>query len=523
MNKDQGIAASFVLALASAFLAIGCLPAHAQQAPIERIKLTDNELSCAQLHAETGAMDKVLAEARAAEGEGRATATAGQAGNVAAEVAGRTGLFGSLGGVTGALFGQLATQTAANVAQQSGQMTAAQAADRSRQALARKEHVTSLFLNKGCRASDLNYNPPPLLQGTQAAAPMQGASLAPGVGAQQVAIPAATRVAGLPDVDPDRFFKGKAGGTFGKDMIELLPAGKRVAIAGFRVVFITRDAAVAQVRGSYLPGRDTSGARSTLTLSLSGVDAATMQQITDRAYENFLGQMRLAGRELVSQEDLREFRAALDLTPTAPGKPYSREEGSQAAMAFSPTGLPLWFHHAERPWGDRGMLDQKNYKAMGEYSQKLNVPVIAPLIVVNFAQMMSSGNQSGLLARSAETGATMAMHVSAFSTHWLRSEEFRNNMIMKGDEAAASMNGRIVSELNFGELKEVSSSDNKAVVGIANAFGALAGLANAGGANSSKSESIAQTSNAAYAAAAADALARATGTFARWFQKYPAR
>ncbi len=296
-----------------------------------------------------------------------------------------------------------------------------------------------------------------------------------------------------------------------------------VRFSGARSLFITSNTVSAQVRGSYLPGRDTSGASSTLKVDLTGVDAATMQLITDRAYESFLAQMRLAGREIVPHEELKEFRAAIDSAPSGPGNPFAKEEGSQKAMAFSPTGLPLWFTHWERPWSDRGMFDQKNYKAMGEYSLKLNATVIAPLIVVNFARMSSSGNQSGLLARSAETGATMSMHVGAFSTHWLRTEEFRNNMLMKGDEAAASMNGVIASEMSFGDMKEVASSDNKAPVGIANALGAFAGLANAGGAVRGKSEHAAQTSNTAYAAAANDALMRATGTFAKWFQKYPAR
>ena len=46
----------------------------------------------------------------------------------------------------------------------------------------------------------------------------------------------------MPDLDPDKFFKGKAGGTVGKSMIELLPSSRRVAIAGFRVAFVASPA-----------------------------------------------------------------------------------------------------------------------------------------------------------------------------------------------------------------------------------------------------------------------------------------
>jgi hypothetical protein len=67
-------------------------------------------------------LDKIVAETKAAQSSGQNTATAGQAAGVAAEVASRTGLFGSIGGLTGHLFGSVASKTAANVAEQQGQM-----------------------------------------------------------------------------------------------------------------------------------------------------------------------------------------------------------------------------------------------------------------------------------------------------------------------------------------------------------------------------------------------------------------
>ncbi len=495
-------------------------PALAQQSPIERIRITDNELTCAQLYAEAGAMDKVTADARAAEGQGNTTATAAQAGNVAAEVAGRTGLFGSLGGLTGALFGQVAAQTAAGVAQQSGQMTAQQAAERGKQAAARKEHVSSLFLNRGCKASDLAYNPP---ASAASAAPVHLASAVVSTAAPGPAVAPPMAIQSLPDLDPDNFFKGAIGGTFGKNVIEVLPGNKRVAVAGFRVAFITSNTATAQVRGSYMPGRDTSGASSTLIVTLSGVDTATMQALTDRAYADFLAQLRLTGREVLPQEELKEFLAGVDVSPSAPGKPYTKEANSQTAMVFSPTGMPLWFHNGDVVWADKSPFDQKNLRSMAEYSHKLNAIMVTPLIVVDFARMSSSGNQSGLVASSAETGAALEMRVSAFFSRVTRSEETRGGLVMKGDDAHVSMTRGFVSELKFGAMKEVAAADNRATVGIFNALGGAMGLANAGGAVRNKKESVAETNNSAYATAALDALTRATGTFAKWFQKYPAK
>lgn len=123
-------------------------------APIERVKITDNDLSCQRMFDELGAMDKVVAESREAQASGQTTATAGQAAGVAAEVASRTGLFGSLGGLGGHIFGTVAGKTAANVAEQTGQQGVAAAVEREKQATARKEHLTQLFLTKGCSAAD---------------------------------------------------------------------------------------------------------------------------------------------------------------------------------------------------------------------------------------------------------------------------------------------------------------------------------------------------------------------------------
>ncbi len=536
MEKKRFAAAAAAVIGAVAGLTCATLPVYAQQAPIERVKLTDNELSCAQMHAEAAEMDKVAADARAIESQGSTTAMAGSAGNVAAEVAGRSGLFGALGGLTGALFGQVAAQTAAGVAQQSGQMTAREAVERARQAGARKEHVSGLFLGRGCKASDLAYNPPAAVRtgaqenapaNTQASAqpgaPLQLASAAASAAAQAATAAPAAAILSLPNLDPDKYFKGQTGGTFGKNVVEVLPGNKRVAVTGFRVAFITSNTATAQVRASYMPGRDTSGASSRLTVTLGGVDAAALQALTDRAYADFVAQLRLAGREVVPQEELKEFHAGVDASPSSPGKPYIKEANAQTAMIFAPGGMPLWFHNWDGAWSDKGPFDQKNIRSQNDYSKKLNAIVVSPMIVVNFANMTSSGNTSGFTSRSAETGAIPGLSVSAFSSSVVRAEETRTGLVTKGDEASVSLTAPFVSELQFGAMKDVAETDNSAAKGVFDVLGKAMGMANAGGAARSRKESVVETSNAAYAAAAADALGRATGTFAKWFQKYPAR
>jgi hypothetical protein len=169
------------LPIAAAILAFTALCAHAQT--IERVKMTDNDLSCQQIYGEIGQMDKVMT--MASQQQTAAAAPAGaqpDAGNnVGGQVAGAVaqqalasavaqnpgmlGNFGGFGGGLGSMFGGIAQQLAQGAAaQQSANNGAAQQqaaavqqslAMQAQQAQGRKEHLTGLFLSKGCKMSDI--------------------------------------------------------------------------------------------------------------------------------------------------------------------------------------------------------------------------------------------------------------------------------------------------------------------------------------------------------------------------------
>lgn len=497
--KTKRFAAIAAAMLGSAIgLAGASLPALAQQAPIERVRLTDNELSCAQLHAEVGEMDRLAAEARAAENEGNTTALAGTAGNVATEVAARTGLFGSLGGLTGHILGQVAGKTAAGAAQQSGQTAAQQAVERGRQAAARKENVSALFLNKGCKTSDLSYNPPtPAPANTPTPMPIAAASPAAG---QATGAPTAIT---LPELNPAEWFDGKMGGTFGEKSVAAFTRSKRVALAGFRVVFVTHDEASAITRGSYLPGRDTGTAKAKIEVDLQGVDDATLQAITDAAYQRFVGQLKAAGREVITADQMQPSYAEFQ---SASAVPQEVSRGVMRGRAFTPTGVPLWWQAGDA-WGDAG-LSQTNMRAFNELSKSVGAIAIAPGIVIDFARMQSSGNRSSLTSSGAEVGATLSMSVSTFTTRVVRAEETRyGGIVFKGDDGALNLTRRLDTDAEFADMQKVDENNKGTVMSL---FGAL-------GARSSQSVNVARTTNLAYANAANAVLAQATGTFARLF------
>ncbi|TXT39268.1 MAG: hypothetical protein FD135_2335 [Comamonadaceae bacterium] len=149
---------------AAATLACSSAWSQTPASGIERVRAGDSALSCVQLDAAVAEMNTALAEASAAQSSGNTTATAGAVGGVAAEVAERTGLFGSIAGLGGQLFGKLAAKTTAEVAQQSGQASAQEAANRMQQAKERKGHLLQLALGKGCSSRPVRLpwqRPPP--------------------------------------------------------------------------------------------------------------------------------------------------------------------------------------------------------------------------------------------------------------------------------------------------------------------------------------------------------------------------
>src|SRR5688572_4628849 len=122
----------------------------------------------------------------------------------------------------------------------------------------------------------------------------------------------------LPDLNPAEWFDGKMGGTFGAKTVTAFAKSNRVAVAGFRVVFVTHNEARAIVRASYMPGRETGAAKAKMEVDLQGVDDATMQAITDKAYALFLDQLKAAGREVVPADELKESYAKFKLAGDVP-------------------------------------------------------------------------------------------------------------------------------------------------------------------------------------------------------------
>ena len=152
---------------------------------IERVKMTDNDLNCQATYTEITQMDGYIqrssqigvAPAAAAPVADAGPSVGGQVAGAVAQTAlagavarsgggmfgGGGGLFGGGGGGLGGLFGNLAQAAAQNgIASQQAAPQAVAAAPAAQgnpqlmaSAQARKDHLTGLFLNKGCKMADI--------------------------------------------------------------------------------------------------------------------------------------------------------------------------------------------------------------------------------------------------------------------------------------------------------------------------------------------------------------------------------
>jgi len=310
---------------ASSCMLLSAIALAQAPAPIERIKITDNDLSCQATYDELQDMDKIIAETKAAQSSGQTTATAGQAAGVAAEVASRTGMFGTLGGLTGHLFGTVASKTAAGVAEQQGQLTVAQAAEREKQALGRKEHLTQIFLAKGCSASDPS-------------APGRTPNAAIPVATATQAKTAATREADAETLAGKRVLP-VAVTIEAINPEDLLSSGKTLLIPTAYVTLVTEGRVSASKQaGAFQQGNAT--ARASANFKVLGIDNAYAQQLAKAALDNLIGQLRAAGYTVLTYADVKDRELFRNAAREA--GPKADSEGGLKTLTVAPSDEQLF-------------------------------------------------------------------------------------------------------------------------------------------------------------------------------------
>lgn len=318
-------------------LILGCLAtwptiAADTPAPIDRVKLTDGSLTCPQIQDEVKQMEGIVTEAQASQSSGQTKNTAGAAAGVAADVASRTGIFGALGGLGGHLFGSVASKAAAQSVEQQGATDAAQAAERQKQAQARKEYLSQLYLSKSCGSTDAKAAAAAQASLTTQAAPAASTAPPPTFGTPKLTVIYGERLKGI----------------------------KRVAVASFTVQFV--DSQIGEVTTQHNLG---SGGGMLNTYQLSSRVVGTdfkdalardrMQDTTNTLYQDFLSNLKSAGldvvppEKLLASENFKKFAARGATTPRVEDAEAQKSNGHGAirSVFISPPGLPLVIKAAE--------------------------------------------------------------------------------------------------------------------------------------------------------------------------------
>lgn len=338
------------------------------------------------------------------------------------------------------------------------------------------------------------------------------------LGAQQTATPA-------PDVPPISIDVAKKFHT----KLKFLNRSKRVIVAGFRVGFVVRDSVTASVAAGYqFGGTHTSGASSKTAVELAGVDAATLQNITDQLYADFIADLEAAGRVVVPMEEVRasEGFAKLATTPT----PYTKQSKflqDRILSVYTPEGIPLWWEHGNQI-GDKGPFATGNWKAAGSMSVDLDAIVVAPTFLISFAELESSGNKRGMFAgygsSKASTGASPKICLLKNETKML-AIHFKHKIA--GDIGAVALKDQIVVGEFGAEMVTLDERDNNnatraGLLGLAQAAGSQGLFAAAG--KSRGTQILAVQTNPSYFTAYSLAALRGVNDAYIWaFNKYPAK
>jgi hypothetical protein len=193
----------------------------------------------------------------------------------------------------------------------------------------------------------------------------------------------------------------------------------KVAISVFDVAFPNENHFTASTHGHQVLGRAFSNASASMSTTLSGVDRATQQRITDKAYQLFVEQLRGAGYEVVDQAELTrlapEFATWSALPNFTPGR---------FGAYVAPTGQALRLLPGDAAKRDTsGMLGQQMtpFRALDMPQAFARSPyiahdgaigVIAVTLVVDYGVYSSSG-ESHKLGGGASAGFLPGVSIAA--------------------------------------------------------------------------------------------------------------
>jgi hypothetical protein len=282
---------------------------------------------------------------------------------------------------------------------------------------------------------------------------------------------------------------------------------KRVAVAGYRVIFTTRTKVVARAEDwlGGVGGGSSSGAKATMEVVLGNVEVPTLQAIADAAYADFMEDLKSSGMEVVPLETVTASAAfqKMKMTGSTAEKPYTKRSRDKKTdyIVVSPSAIPLWFSNFDGDISDQGM-SQTNIRAIMAMARELDTLVLFPIMHVDFATVGGSG---GKFARRASVSAKAAIYANpAYTLFYIANE--------KGG-AFARMTEGIGVEGDPGDFVTADHASNQAFIGSMQTIGIDFGPVK------SRKNMVLQTNRDNFHSLAFEALAGANEAFRRGLQE----
>lgn len=275
----------------------------------------------------------------------------------------------------------------------------------------------------------------------------------------------------------------------------------KIAISVFEVAFPNENHYTANSRGHSVLGGTTTSASASVSTTMSGVDQATQQRITDKAFALFVEQLKAAGYEVVNQAELARLApefATWDALPNfSPGR---------FGVYVAPTGQGLRFLQGDAARRDTsGFFGQLNqtvraldnplaFSRSPYIARDGNIGVVAVTLVVDYG-IYSSATSNRLFGSSKidfKPGVTIAAgYVGDHATmleYWgprsggfpayahLRKPVYSDRAFGTVDDARDSERGSaaIVSKLVADPEKFEIAADEVAAIAVPKLVGAMA-------------------------------------------------
>jgi len=186
--------------------------------------------------------------------------------------------------------------------------------------------------------------------------------------------------------------------------------GKRFYVAEYRVLFEVGGTVTASTRAGYLPGMDYGATRARVNYSLPKVNLELFQQITDKAYADFLAKLEAAGLKPEAPEAFVQANGAVYEAGNDGSKPGAEQyeevdlgHGKRKYLVITPTGTK------QVARGFIG-LGAGNIGKRIDWS-KSDLEGVSVGMAVHLAAQESSGSGSSIFKRGSSANASAAMEI----------------------------------------------------------------------------------------------------------------